>query len=377
MTQTFPATLTDGQSALRHPVTVELGAIGLKIIPRGTSETSPRDWDYTSLQRVVGPVSEQECRIFSTAEPNARLVVMNGAQFVQAIENSAPQIRNQKRQRVADFRKFFIWSGGGIAASLALYFGLEAASPYLGNLISVEWEQQFGDSALVEMLADQPVCEYPKGLKALEKMQETLVKASGTDRKITVRVMNDPMVNAFALPGGHILVFKGLIKKAETPEEVAGVIAHEIGHVHHRHVMSRLVEMMMMDFVGTLLTGGSMDSTQLIALMAYSRDKEREADRFAVATLKQANIPRSGVADFFDRLQKEEAKDESWLSFFAFSLLSSHPHSKERAEMMRKNDSPGEKFYTDQDWKDLRTVCKSSRTMPKSQIKPQEPPKAD
>ena len=143
--------------------------------------------------------------------------------------------------------------------------------------------------------------------------------------------MKDRSVNAFAAPGGHVVVLSGLIDEAKSGDEVAGVLAHEIAHVIHRHPMESLVRAMGLAVLAEALSGDGLGGTaaMLLAVTAYSR--EAEADATAVALLEAAGYDPLGLTDFFGRMAGEEKRSGAGL---IPSYLSTHPPSEARVRMI-------------------------------------------
>src|SRR5690348_3082585 len=139
------------------------------------------------------------------------------------------------------------------------------------------------------------------------------------------------MVNAFAVPGGYILVCRGLIEQVQTPEELAGVLAHECAHLTEKHSMRKLAGTLGPGFVmhyflgarNSLLT--SLTATAAyIGQQSYSRKQESEADEIGFDYLVKAQINPEGMIVFFKRMQAQE------LGFSNPTFLSSHPPTGER-----------------------------------------------
>ena len=167
-------------------------------------------------------------------------------------------------------------------------------------------------------------------------------------------------MNAFAAPGGFIVIFNGLLKAARSPDEVAGVLAHEMGHVIERHGAEALVRtvglsLIFQIFVGDAsgLVGLGAAAGQLLLELSYSRGDEAEADATAVTALVAADIRRNGLADFFARLDRE-AEDQSE----EFALLSSHPLNSDRVEAIRKAPVGGGRAMSVSAWRALKTICR-------------------
>ena len=147
-----------------------------------------------------------------------------------------------------------------------------------------------------------------------------------------VKVLDSSLVNAFATLGGHIYFFRGLLETAETPEEIAGILAHEMGHVEHEHVIKRLISEFGITIILGLSTGGDvLMLKQIIKTLtsgAFSRKQEKEADLFALNTMHDAGIDPRHLGIIFKRLQESQPVDMS-----QFEIINSHPSIKSRIKM--------------------------------------------
>ena len=168
---------------------------------------------------------------------------------------------------------------------------------------------------LIDLAGDHAECTSPAGNKALDEMVGVLSAASGNPNPFHVKVVHWDIINAFAVPGEQIVVSGNLIAEAETPEEVAGVIAHEMGHGIELHPeagiirslgLSAIIELFASGQSGTLTNAGA-----LLLELQYSREAEHEADTHALRILKAADISPHPLAVFFKRLLKLETQDET------------------------------------------------------------------
>lgn len=138
----------------------------------------------------------------------------------------------------------------------------------------------------------------------------------------TYYVFNSEMINAFTLPGGNILVSTGLIGFCKTPEELAAVLAHEMGHMEKRHVISRLVKEL---GIGIFTSGDPYvlgEVTGILTSAGFDRKQEAAADRFAAELLERASIEPRTLASLFRRLEEESGNE----LLEQFEILSSHPN---------------------------------------------------
>ena len=212
-------------------------------------------------------------------------------------------------------------------------------------VLSIEEEKRIGDDFAREarrelrFVGDDLVRDY------VEKIGESIVEAAGP-QPLDYRfyVVEDPSLNAFAGPGGHIYIHTGVIMAADNVSELAGVMAHEVGHVALRHIarnyyrqrstgiLYQLGAAVLSIFVGGLAAQGGQLAGQLAAmayLNSFSRDAEREADQFAVDVLPGTGIHPIGLVTFFETLasQSEGGRPPAFLS--------SHPATEERIQNTR------------------------------------------
>jgi predicted Zn-dependent protease len=222
-----------------------------------------------------------------------------------------------------------------LAVLFGLWFGADLLVALAVDRIPVEWEQKLGESAYADFLAHQDIMKDGIAVSAVEEMTQRLVKQI-PDNPYTfkVTVVKSDVVNAFALPGGFIVVFTGLIKKAENGEEVAGVMSHELNHVLERHGLERIVKQLGLMTAVAIIVG---DQQGLVGLMRqigvelltlkFGREQETEADVTGLQLLHRARIDPSGMISFFERLSEKEEGRTEWLS--------THPMSRARAERLK------------------------------------------
>ena len=156
-------------------------------------------------------------------------------------------------------------------------------------------------------------------------------------------MVNSDAVNAFAIPGGHVYINRGTIERADNMSELAGVLAHEIGHVAERHGIEQIqraqnANTLVGVLYGVLLrrppSGVERAGIQVggsAVFAGYSRDAEREADRVAVPYLVRTGINPNGLATFFEELMAENRRNPSRVE----QWFSTHPMSQERVANTR------------------------------------------
>lgn len=224
-------------------------------------------------------------------------------------------------------------------AAIATFYAFRVSIvEYIASLVPPSIEQKVSEQIKSSILAEKKVISSPYIDSQLRSITTPLVNAvESKEFKFSFTIIEDETLNAFALPGGTIMIHSGLIEKAKSAEEVAGVLAHEISHITQRHHMRGIIgKFGMFTIVRGLLGDVAGISSDLIAVgatlesMSYSRDFERESDIIGFELLLRARIHPQGMVSFFETMEKEHGSME------AMSFLSSHPDVKERIEYLKK-----------------------------------------
>lgn len=220
-----------------------------------------------------------------------------------------------------------------------------ATAVVLGGCVSDEQEQELGDLMAAEMNVRLSLLADPSLRGYIEGMGDEIAEVSdrpGIDYNFYI--INSEMVNAFALPGGHVYITRGLIERTRSGPELAGVIAHEIGHVAARHGVRKLERNLrtgsLMSLLYQLLLGGQPEllrrnSVELAGMLwnaQHSRADERKADRLAVRYVIRAGIDPHGVVSLLETLVTEEAHDSGRVA----GWFSTHPMTRSRIRFTRR-----------------------------------------
>lgn len=222
---------------------------------------------------------------------------------------------------------------------------------HMDEIISIEREQELGD-ILDELQDADDTGANDTVLMALYQIKNRLVSNIGlTNYDYNFHLVKDGQVNAYATMGGHVYVLTGLIKMADSPEEVAAVMAHEIGHIENRHVIKRLIKELGSGILLSIITGG--DPTVVAEIMSksaktvFDRRQETEADHFAYELLTKANIEPSSMAVIFKKIEERFGNYNENLEF-----LMSHPNINKRIKESTEYET-GDEFKPepfDIDW---------------------------
>lgn len=344
----------DGSRLGRIPVAVALGSKSLEI--RDGDGHWLRAWPYDGLRLVDEP--RDGARRLAFAGDDARLTLMDAA-LLDAIAQRSPRLRSSGRagttQRARDAAR---WALAVAAVAMTMWLAVPRWADAIALWLPMAWEERYGRHWFAAWFGNDALCTTPEGEAALNRLTRRLAAGIAGDARFTVRVARGPVDNAFAGPGGQIVIYEGLIAAAGSAEEVAAVLAHEIGHVVQRHAARSLVRELGLDFIVTLLFGdlelGSV-GWELLNLR-YSRDFEREADARALSLLAAAGIDSRGEVEAFERAQLDEA-----IRGRIHPLLSTHPPTAERRRTAERHGAPGGPAMSAADWAALKAICRPKR----------------
>lgn len=342
-TSTSPNALCFGDDlpAAGAPCYLDISSVGLSIeFPDLLNETVP----FTALAVEAGGFDHDQLVVKWERDGVGRRVYLKDPALIVSfrrfaapelmahLERTAESVRRARQGR----RTFLLVSAGSVLALvLTLWLGFDTLVRVAVNRIPVEWEQAIGESARREFLAGQTVVKEGPAVAAVQEVTKRLTdQILQNPYRFEVTVVRSDVVNAFALPGGYVVVFTGLLKKAESPEEVAGVLGHELNHVLLRHGLERIVKTLGLVAVVSILVG---DQSGLIGLakqlgielvtLKFGRDQETQADLSGLRLLHRAKISPDGMIRFFERLSESDK--------LQVEMLSTHPMSGARAERLK------------------------------------------
>lgn len=237
--------------------------------------------------------------------------------------------------------------GGLLWVAIAFFVNL----PEHPVLLSMEKEKALGESyskVILSMNGFKKI-ENPQLDEVFEETSQILFdNQSEAAYNYSIIVVDNEMVNAFALPGGYIILTKGLINYCETPEELIAVISHEIGHIEKRHVVSRLIKDIGLDILtsgDTFITG---EIAKTILSQGYNRKQEQEADMFACELMLNSGLEPRSLASFFRRLKDEGLEGP----LGQFEIVASHPNFNNRIKAVLSYEVPAD-FQPQKSWIDL------------------------
>jgi predicted Zn-dependent protease len=213
-----------------------------------------------------------------------------------------------------------------LAVAVSLPVGAADALPELGDpsqtVLSLQQERQLGEAIMRQIRASKEYDDDPELTDYINGLGYKLVASSpNAEQSFEFFLIDDPTINAFALPGGFVGVFTGLIVLSQSESELAGVLAHEIGHVTQHHIarlfqkqqqagMLSLAAMALAllaarsspDLASAAMAGAQYAQVQ--TQLNFTRDNERDADRIGVQTLEKAGFDPRAMPTFLERMQR-------------------------------------------------------------------------
>lgn len=351
----------DGRSAERQRVYVLLEAGGIRIArPDGSNVR----WPFHAIRpaRLVNETDHVQLET-RTGLPQALIVQDPG--FLPALRSAAPTLAaSPAPERPGPKLAVLVGIAAAIPAIglLAYFWLLPAIAGAAAGLVPKSWEDKLGEALVSSFAPEDQRCQDPRLHRALDQMVDRLSEAApDSGYRFRVEVLNAPEVNALAAPGGHIVIFSGLIERTATPEELAAVLAHEIQHVLRRHSTRAILrEMFLSLLIATAFGGGDLGqivgTAQTLGSLHFARGQEEEADREGMRLLQAARIDPSAIVTMFEKLAEQSGDAPEF-----FQYLSSHPGTRRRIrvmeEMAREPAPPPRPLLPGINWNTLRTAC--------------------
>ena len=195
------------------------------------------------------------------------------------------------------------------------------------------------------------------GRVAFEKLIRQMEMAAGLPFPLKATVMRKQEANAITLPGGHIYVYEGLVRAARTPDELAGILAHEFGHVAHRDGTRKIVQdagltllfgMLLGDFIGG---GAVVVAAKTLLRTSYSREVEAAADGYAVMLMRNIGGDQRALATILSRIFGGTHGEPK--------ILADHPETNDRIVAIEAmaGSTPRRPLLTQTEWAALKAIC--------------------
>lgn len=355
----FTAKFFDGTQARSFQVDVTLYATEMHIVAAGAP---PIIWPLTDIVVLDRYNRAHPAKLSCRTAPDARLVV-NDADLWQALLPGLQTARWQSSKLSASWLSL---SGYAVLAVLvvviAVYYVPRLAG-HLAFLVPGGMERDIGHTLLAGTF-NEDICEAPDGIVAFNKLWQRIDGAIAEPHSYKPFVIKRDEANAFAVPGGYIVVFSGLLEDVKSVDELAGILSHERGHVEYRHGVRAIMRYLGLATVMQVMLGNTevVSSLGIVGALRFGREDEAEADAFAIETLQNAAFDPTRFADFFERRMKDEGDIEG-----IWEYMSTHPSSQSRIETIRAARVPAEKnvkpVLTQAEWQSLQKICDKTQSM--------------
>lgn len=359
-----PAIFFDGLSSRRRQVMLTLDdALEIAELSDGQAGSTVARWAYHDIRRADSPAGI--LRLTATSAPSLARLEIRDAAFAADLAARCPRLDEHQTTR-RGVAKIVGWSvAAAISIVCVVMFGVPLAADRLAPLVPKPIERRIGDATEVQMktIFGRESCSDPAGQAAFSKLVNRLRDAAGLDDDaMTAGVLPSSVPNAFALPGGKVFVLNALLDKAESPDEIAGILAHELGHLKHHDNMRGLIYNGGTSFLIGLLFGDVTGSSAVIFASrslveaSYSREAETNADTFAIEIMHKLGRSPKPAAELMFRITGKEGGS-------GFTILASHPLTEDRLARMTREDRPasGPPLLTDTEWQALKGICGSGK----------------
>ncbi len=223
----------------------------------------------------------------------------------------------------------------GFIVALAFLAGCASSGPGGVSSVSLDQEWQLGNQMAAQVAQQYRFVNDPAMRSYIQSVGDRIVAQTPlAGRPFEFQIVDDPSVNAFSIPGGHVYVNAGLLSQATEADQLAAVLAHEISHVVARHVLKQIEQQNEINTIGAILLGQNPNAlAQIVAQVAaggamarFSRADEKEADDLGLQYMNAAGYDPHGMLSFFQKLLAEEQGGNSAVSRF----FADHPGTQDR-----------------------------------------------
>jgi Zn-dependent protease with chaperone function len=356
----------DGLTTARHDVLVELAPLTLRV--HGSDGSVLAEWRYDQLETLSAP--DDVLRLGKAGNAVLARLEIKDPQLAAAIdERSMPVDRTGRIERRLR-TKVIVWS---FAATASLLFvavvGVPRIARELTPVIPYALERKIGAAvdaqARASLEGHRSGTAFECGLAekeqagraAFDKLMRRIETAAALPLPLKVMVVRNPEANAITLPGGHIYVFQGLVDAARSPDELAGVIAHEVGHAAHRDGMQTVIEgaglsllfgMLLGDFVGG---GAVIFAAKTILQTSYSREVEAAADGYGVTLMSKIGGDARALGTLLTRVAGTTHPGPK--------ILADHPATRDRVAAIEAMAASGpiRPLLDQKEWAALKVIC--------------------
>lgn len=317
-------------------------------------------WPYDDLERA----DDGNGAIILRRRPDTgERLTLDPAEADPALRAAAPALYRPQALGVERPRTVIAVAAAAWSLATAFLVGVPLAAAPIAAALPERYRTQIADISWSQVDAVGAYCDdSDEASRILNGVADRMMAAAHVPQRdsVWITLVDAPFPNAFALPDNSIIVTDDLIALADDPDEVTGVIAHEIAHIEHNHIMTNIIRQVGAGIFFDVVFGGA-GAGQAIAIasvnlagLRYSRSDEADADARGLDYLDAAGIDPGALARLFDRLAEQGGGDVP-------VLISSHPATAARAAAARARARSGlAPSLTDVEWRIVRSACGGS-----------------
>ena len=358
MSTTFAARYFDGESIRSYGVQVSLQKNAITINFEDIEKKNPIVWSSEELLLLSEPIDNRQAMLGSQFMPKARLIM--DSEHYNQLQHLISKSNIHHGHVTSPWRTLILIAIICTAALFGFLWSLRFTAPWVAQWVPPSWDDRLGRYVVKKISTTGLECIDPAGKRALQTMVISLSKHHNVVYPFDVKVLefDKKLVNAFAVPGFHIIIMHGLISFADSPDEVAGVLAHEMGHALKHHPTEGLIHRLTLNLIMTAAFGSTFDLGTEFLSAKHTREHELEADNIAIQLLKESNVSNKGLLKFFNKMKKDEDDIP-----FVNDYFGSHPATKLRIEAVQQmeEDTKLKPILSDKEWKDLKGICKKKK----------------
>jgi beta-barrel assembly-enhancing protease len=364
------ATYFNGQSSKPYPVKVAKTFNGWQIDSINPEDKINTVWIQEDISVLSFSTGDKVMLSYGGFPPQRLELLRQGSEEILQSVLHQESVVSGAYQKITRMNPLKLVVSSFLILAGVIYLYLMHISPFVGEkavvLVPAEIEIKVGDISFKQMneLFD---IDAEKSKKLMEFYNEVGFESS---YPVEISYIDNSIVNAFALPGGHIMLFDGIVDLTDSWEELAAVLAHELAHINQRHSFKQMARAASSYLILSVLTGDVagastviLEQANQIYAMSNSRVHEKEADVVGLQYLKNSKINPSAMQSLFQKMMDEEALPDNISDKMEF--LSSHPLSKNRVDYIYQLicDDSSFKYETtsmpraEQLWLELKGLC--------------------
>jgi hypothetical protein len=369
----------DGESPLPQPLRISLLDTSLRFVSQG--ERKSQNWDFSQIDWEATRLLNNQLRI--KHKDDDQWLVATTQTLIDDIQAERKHWSRRHFWAARPDTTIAVRAGAG---AIIICAALWLTGPYLtaplAHLVPNSTREWLGNTAQ-KLTGMENYCAAPEGILALNKLTARLAANRPELKNVRVIPVESTMINALTLANDKVLLTSAIIAQATSPDEIAGILAHEFGHIAHQHVIRGVISQMALKTLTSIFTGAHGSQIGYINDMtssAHTRRFEAQADSTGIELLRAAHISSHGLGEFFHRVAKLEGVSSRFTTYF-----SSHPASAEREQLMMDTIIPeASPALNVQEWQAVKSVCggstsqksKTTLTPPNTDTDDNSPPPA-